>query len=213
MNKVRIGSFHVVFFIFVISNCGGALTPIGDPPLVMGFLRGVPFFWLIDLVWLHWLVVVAALIAVFLVLDFRSFRRAPPMIQAELEKSDAFKVRGGLSLALLPVVIGAVFIPETLPLLHEAVMLTAAFISYKFTAKAIHQSNAFSFGPIKEVAFLFAGIFLAMMPALGYIAQHGGESGVEKPIQFYVASGALSSVLDNAPTYATFNGLAVGVRS
>jgi Na+/H+ antiporter NhaD/arsenite permease-like protein len=209
MNKVRITSFHVVFFIFVVSNCGGALTPVGDPPLFMGFLRGVPFFWLIGNVWLHWLVVIAALIVVFVVLDFRSFRKAPPMIQEELQEADKFKVEGGLSLALLPVVIGAVFIPETIPLLREAVMITAAVISYKFTAKPIHDANAFSFGPIKEVAFLFAGIFLTMMPALGYIAEHGREFGVEKPMQYYVASGSLSSVLDNAPTYATFYELAL----
>lgn len=209
MNKVRISSFHVVFFIFVISNCGGALTPVGDPPLFMGFLRGVPFFWLIGNVWLHWLVVISSLIAVFVVLDFRSFRKAPPMIQEELEKADKFKIEGGLSLALLPVVIGAVFIPETIPLLREVVMITAAVISYKFTAKPIHAANAFSFGPIKEVAFLFAGIFLTMMPALGYIADHGREFGVEKPMQYYVASGSLSSVLDNAPTYATFYELAL----
>ncbi len=209
MNKVRISSFHVVFFIFVISNCGGALTPVGDPPLFMGFLRGVPFFWLIGQVWLQWSVVIVALVAVFVVLDFRSFRKAPPVIQAELEQADKFKIEGGLSLALLPVVIGAVFIPATIPLLREAVMIAAAVISYKFTAKPIHDANAFSFGPIKEVAFLFAGIFLTMMPALGYIGEHGREFGVEKPMQYYVASGSLSAVLDNAPTYATFYELAL----
>jgi len=209
MNKVRISAFHVVFFIFVISNCGGALTPVGDPPLFMGFLRGVPFFWLIGHVWLHWLVVIFALIAVFVVLDFLSFRKTPPIIQADLETADKFKIEGGLSLALLPVVIGAVFIPATIPLLREAVMIAAAVVSYVFTAKPIHAANAFSFGPIKEVAFLFAGIFLTMMPALGYIGEHGREFGVEKPMQYYVASGSLSSVLDNAPTYATFYELAL----
>ena len=209
MNKVRISSFHVVFFIFVISNCGGALTPVGDPPLFMGFLRGVPFFWLIGQVWVQWLTVIAALVAVFVVLDFRSFRKAAPMIQADLEQADKFKIEGGLSLALLPVVIGAVFIPDTIPLLREAVMIAAAVVSYKFTSKPIHHANAFSFGPIKEVAFLFAGIFLTMMPALGYIAEHGHEFGVEKPMQYYTASGSLSAVLDNAPTYATFYELAL----
>jgi Na+/H+ antiporter NhaD/arsenite permease-like protein len=209
MNKVRISSFHVVFFIFVISNCGGALTPVGDPPLFMGFLRGVPFFWLIGHVWIQWLAVIGALIAVFVVLDYRSFRKAPPIIQADLEDTDKFKIEGGLSVALLPVVIGAVFIPATIPLLREAVMIAAAVVSYKFTSKSIHDANAFSFGPIKEVAFLFAGIFLTMMPALGYIAEHGREFGVEKPMQYYVASGSLSAVLDNAPTYATFYELAL----
>jgi hypothetical protein len=87
-------------------------------------------------------------------------------------------------------------------------MIAAAAASYKLTPKPVHEANAFSFGPIKEVGFLFVGIFLTMMPALGYIAEHGREFGVEKPMQYYTASGSLSSVLDNAPTYATFFELA-----
>lgn len=209
MNKIRISSYHVVFFIFVISNCGGALTPIGDPPLFMGYLRGVPFFWLFEHVWLQWSVVILALVAVFLAFDFNSYRKLPARIQTESAAPDRFRIEGALNLVLLSVVIGAVFIPGSILLLREAVMLTAAAISYKFTAKPVHAANDFSFGPIKEVAFLFVGIFLTMMPALGYIAEHGREFGVEKPIQFYVASGSLSAVLDNAPTYATFFELAL----
>jgi Na+/H+ antiporter NhaD/arsenite permease-like protein len=209
MNKIRISSFHVVFFIFVISNCGGALTPIGDPPLFMGYLRGVPFFWLFEHVWLEWSVVIFALVAVFLAFDFNSYRKLPARIKTDSEAPDTFRLEGGLNLVLLPVVIGAVFIPGTIPLLRESVMLAAAAISYKFTAKPVHEANAFSFGPIKEVAFLFVGIFLTMMPALGYIAEHGREFGVEKPLHYYTASGSLSAVLDNAPTYATFFELAL----
>jgi len=92
--------------------------------------------------------------------------------------------------------------------MREAVMLAAAFASYRLTPAAVHEGNAFGFGPIKEVAFLFAGIFATMMPALGYIDQHGGEFGVKRPMQYYLATGGLSSVLDNAPTYASFLRLA-----
>lgn len=209
MNKIRISSYHVVFFIFVVSNCGGALTPIGDPPLFMGYLRGVPFFWLFEHVWLEWSVVILALVAVFLAFDFSSYRKLPARFKSDSQTPDSIRLEGGLNLVLLPVVIGAVFIPGTIPLLREAVMLAAAAISYRFTAKSVHEANAFSFGPIKEVAFLFVGIFLTMMPALGYIAEHGREFGIEKPLQYYVAAGSLSAVLDNAPTYATFFELAL----
>jgi Na+/H+ antiporter NhaD/arsenite permease-like protein len=208
MNKIRISAFHVVFFIFVVSNCGCALTPIGDPPLFLGYLRGVPFFWLIKHVLLEWVVVIGALLAVFFVFDRSSFRKVAPAVRAEIEAPDTFKIEGGINLLFLAVVVGAVFIPGTIPLLREAVMIAAAVASYKLTAKPIHDANAFSFGPIKEVGFLFVGIFLTMMPALGYIAEHGREFGVEKPMQYYTAAGSLSAVLDNAPTYATFFELA-----
>lgn len=204
MNKVRISAYHIVFFIFVVSNCGGALTPVGDPPLFMGYLRGVPFFWLLQQVVVQWAAVIILLLVVFYFYDLRSFRRAAPIIQADLEAHDTFRIEGRRNLILLAVVVGAVFIPGTIPLLREAVMVSAALISLRITPRPIHEGNAFSFGPIKEVGFLFVGIFLTMIPALGYIAQHGAEFGLTHPLQYYVTTGALSSVLDNAPTYATF---------
>ena len=208
MNQGRIRPYHVVFFIFIVSNCGGALTPIGDPPLFLGYLRGVPFFWLIGNVAGFWAMVVGALLAVFWWLDRREFKKQPAAMRRKLQEADSFRLDGKLNLLLLGLVIAAVFIPGKIPLLREAVMIAAAAISHRFTNKALHDANAFSFGPIKEVAFLFSGIFLTMMPALGYIAEHGGELGVERPTQYYFASGSLSSVLDNAPTYATFFELA-----
>ena len=208
MNKIRISAYHVVFFIFIVSNCGGSLTPIGDPPLFLGYLRGVPFFWLFQHVVPGWFTVIGALLAVFFVIDKRCFQKAAPIVQAEIEEPDTFRIDGKLNFLFLAVVVGAVFIPGVIPLLREAVMIAAAAASYKLTPKPVHDANAFSFGPIKEVGFLFVGIFLTMMPALGYIAEHGREFGVEKPMQYYVASGSLSSVLDNAPTYATFFELA-----
>lgn len=204
MNKVRISAFHIVFFIFIVSNCGGALTPVGDPPLFMGFLRGVPFFWLLAQVWLQWLAVIVLLLTVFYFFDLRSFRKAAPIVQAKLEEHDRFRIEGKRNLVLLAVVVGAVFIPGSIFLLRELVMVAAAVVSLRMTPKRIHEANAFGFGPIKEVGFLFIGIFLTMIPALGYIAEHGSEFGLTRPLQYYVMTGFLSSVLDNAPTYATF---------
>lgn len=208
MNKVRISGFHIVFFIFVVSNVGGALTPIGDPPLFLGYLRGIPFFWLIEHVTFHWLFIVASLLAVFYVFDRRSYRHAPKTIQARIDRpSEGVRIDGKVNFAFLAIIVGAVFLPEW-HYLREGVMLAAALASYRLTPRQVHEENAFSFGPIKEVAFLFAGIFATMMPALGYIDQHGDEFGVKQPMQYYVATGSLSAVLDNAPTYASFLRLA-----
>ena len=207
MNKIRINAFHIVFFIFVVSNVGGALTPIGDPPLFLGFLRGVPFFWLPEKVMPQWLTTMGLIVAAFYVFDLRSFNRVPKNVKREIEKDDTWGFDGGVNIIFLLAIIGAVFLEKPI-FLREAVMIGAAVASYFLTPKKVHEQNSFSFGPIKEVAFLFAGIFMTMMPALGYIDQHGKEFNVKKPVQYYFASGSLSSVLDNAPTYATFLRLA-----
>ncbi|MCX6954545.1 MAG: sodium:proton antiporter [Verrucomicrobia bacterium] len=208
MNKIRVSAYHVVFFIFVVSNVGGALTPIGDPPLFLGYLRGVPFFWLIQSVVVQWLFTLALILAAFYVFDRRSYLRTPAKIRAEIDQpSEGIRFDGKINLLFLAVIIGSVFLPDRF-FVRELVMLAAAAASYKLTPPTVHAENQFSFGPIKEVAFLFAGIFATMMPALGYIDQHGEEFGVKKPVQYYLASGSLSSVLDNAPTYATFLRLA-----
>lgn len=208
MNKIRISSYHVVFFIFIVSNVGGALTPIGDPPLFLGYLRGVPFFWLLEHVIFAWVATVAAILTVFYFFDRRSFRHMPRRLQAEVEHHpDSWRFDGGLNVIFLLVIIGAVFLPEKF-FLRELVMLGAAAASYFLTPKFVHQENAFTFGPIKEVAFLFIGIFTTMMPALGYLAAHGQEFGFTRPLQYYFASGSLSAVLDNAPTYVNFLQLA-----
>ena len=207
MNKIRISSFHIVFFIFIVSNCGGSLTPIGDPPLFLGYLRGVPFFWLTEHVIFVWISVIGALLAAFYAFDLRSFKHAPKKIQEEIRQPDTFRFEGGVNVIFLLVIIGAVFLPE-LFFLREAVMIAAGAASYFLTPKVVHAENHFSFGPIKEVAFLFVGIFVTMMPALGYLEQHGKELGFTKPLQYYFATGSLSAVLDNAPTYVNFLKLA-----
>jgi Na+/H+ antiporter NhaD/arsenite permease-like protein len=208
MNKLRIGAYHVVFFIFIVSNIGGALTPIGDPPLFLGFLRGVPFFWLIEHVIAEWLVTLALVLAAFFVFDWRGFERMPRKLQRVAEaNAETWRFDGAVNVLLLLVVIGAVFLPEKF-FLREGVMLAAAVASWCLTPKRVHEGNAFTFAPIKEVAFLFLGIFATMMPALGYLEQHGAEFGITRPLQYYFASGGLSAVLDNAPTYVNFLQLA-----
>lgn len=208
MNKIRISPYHVVFFIFIVSNVGGALTPIGDPPLFLGYLRGVPFFWLIDHVVEEWLFTLALILGAFYLYDRRSFKHMPSKLQREVAaEHETWRFDGMVNVLFLLAIIGAVFLPEKF-FAREAVMLGAAIASYFVTPKQVHEENAFTFGPIKEVAFLFVGIFATMMPALGYLTEHGQEFGFVHPLQYYFASGGLSSVLDNAPTYVNFLQLA-----
>ncbi len=208
MNKIRVSAHHVVFFIFLVSNVGGALTPVGDPPLFLGYLRGVPFFWLVQHVMAQWLATVVLVLGAFYVFDRRSFRHAPKEIREEIKHThDTWRFDGKANLLFLAVIVGAVFVPESY-FLREILMLAAAAASFALTSKAVHESNHFSFGPIKEVAFLFVGIFATMLPALDYLEAHGQDVAFTRPAHYYYASGALSSVLDNAPTYANFFQLA-----
>lgn len=207
MNKIRLSGFHIVFFIFMVSNIGGALTPIGDPPLFLGYLRGVPFFWLTEHAILVWLVAVALVLTVFYAYDSRSFRHAPKAIQRQIEAPDTWRFEGGGNVFLLLVIIGAVFLPDRY-FIREIAMLGAAITSYKLTPRVVHEENHFSFGPMKEVGFLFVGIFLTMIPALDYLEQHGPAFGLTRPLAYYFSTGSLSSVLDNAPTYVNFLKLA-----
>ena len=208
MNKIRISSFHIVFFIFIVSNIGGALTPIGDPPLFLGYLRGVPFFWLIDHIMAEWVFTLTLVLIVFYVFDWISFHKMPRPLQRTAEQhAETWRFDGLVNVLFLLVIIGAVFLPARF-FVREAVMLGAAVASYFLTPKQVHAENAFTFAPIKEVAFLFIGIFATMMPALGYLEQHGVEFGFTRPLQYYFASGGLSAVLDNAPTYVNFLQLA-----
>jgi len=208
MNKIRSGAYHVVFFIFIVSNVGGALTPVGDPPLFLGYLRGVPFFWLAQHVMVQWLFTVGAILAAFYVFDLRSFRRMPRNLQSDVTtQHETWRFDGAVNVLLLLAIIGAVFLPDKYRL-REVMMLGAAVASWFLTPKEVHAENHFSFGPIKEVALLFVGIFGTMLPALDYLARHGQEFGFVRPLHYYFASGALSSVLDNAPTYVNFLQLA-----
>ena len=217
MNKYRITGFHVVFFIFVISNVGGALTPIGDPPLFLGFLRGVPFWWVLEHCWQAWLLAVGLLLAVFYAMDSVNFRRAPKEVREKETAHEDWFFRGLLNVVWLAVVLGAVFLPkniqETTVLgifsIPALVMFAAAAASYFTTKPEVHESNDFNFSPVKEVGFLFIGIFLTMIPAL-QILQSGEAVKIDTPMQYYFATGALSAFLDNAPTYLSFLAASMG---
>ena len=208
VNKYRVCAFHIVFFIFIVSNCGGALTPIGDPPLFLGYLRGVPFFWLVEHAILPWAFVNGLLLAAFYAFDRHSFSKvAAPVRARATQEQETWRFAGSINILFLLAIIVGVFLPEKF-FIREVVMLGAALASYKLTPKQVHQENHFNFAPVKEVAWLFLGIFLTMMPALGYLEEHGKEAGLNKPTQYYYATGLLSAVLDNAPTYLNFLKLA-----
>lgn len=211
INKGRIRPFHVVFFIFIVSNCGGALTPIGDPPLFLGYLRGVPFTWTIVNCFPAWAMAVGSLAAVFFVLD--SF--AP---KAPAHEETRIRFDGWTNVLCLVWVLLAVFLDKLLPesLAHyplgALVMVAAAYVAYASSEPEDLARNEFTFGPLKEVGFLFLGIFATMVPALDYLAANAEQLGITTPGGFYWATGSLSSVLDNAPTYLNFLSAAHGLK-
>jgi Na+/H+ antiporter NhaD/arsenite permease-like protein len=210
MNRYRVTGHHVVFFIFIIANVGGCLTPIGDPPLFLGYLKGIPFFWVIAHCWAPWAVGLGLLLAIFYVLDRRNYLRAPAPVRAELaEPPDEWHFEGLWNLGFLALILAAVFVKEP-PFLRELLMIMAAAGSYWTTRKSVHEANHFNFHPIQEVAILFIGIFATMMPALDWLQLNAGKFGTPTAGMFYWSSGALSSVLDNAPTYLSFLSAACG---
>jgi Na+/H+ antiporter NhaD/arsenite permease-like protein len=209
-NKYRISGYHIIFFIFIVSNIGGMLTPIGDPPLFLGYLKGVPFFWVIDRVWLIWLIAVCAVLLTFYLIDRYHFKKMPDEMEHEVEEEGEHAAVEGLHNCLfLLAIIGAVFLSEPV---REIIMIGAAIASYYTTKKAVHERNDFNFIPIKEVAILFLGIFATMVPALDWLELNAGKLGITSPAQFYWGSGMLSSFLDNAPTYLNFLSAAFGLH-
>jgi Na+/H+ antiporter NhaD/arsenite permease-like protein len=211
-NAHRKRAAHVyVFFIFVVANIGGLLTPIGDPPLFLGYLKGVPFFWTVKNLWPCWLATAGIVIGIFYFMDRLALRSEGIGGHAAKGNGDGkipLSLAGGWNVSLLGVVIGAVFLPTPA---REAVMTGAAILSAWKTPARIREENEFTYHPIEEVAILFAGIFATMIPALLILKARGGELGVAQPWQFFWASGTLSSFLDNAPTYLTFLSLAQGL--
>lgn len=213
MNKYRITAFHIVIFIFIISNVAGALTPIGDPPLFLGYLKGVPFWWMLEHGWPAWLLAVSLLLIIFYVADTINFRKAPPAIASKMTDDETWKFDGLHNFFFIAAILAAVLWNQALPfLVPELIMAAAGAGSFFTTPKTVHQSNDFSFGPIKEVAWLFLGIFATMVPALDYLGQHAADLGITTPLQFYFATGALSAFLDNAPTYLTFLSAELGLH-
>jgi Na+/H+ antiporter NhaD/arsenite permease-like protein len=211
VNKYRIKPFHVVFFIFIVSNMGGALTPIGDPPLFLGYLKGIPFFWVVEKLWLPWLVAMTMVLAVFFALDVLSLHRLPHAKLHEVQEAhEEGAVEGAQNIFFLAVILVAVFVTNP-PFLREGLMIAAALGSYYTTKTDIHRRNDFNFLPIQEVAILFVGIFTTMIPALDWLEANAAELGITTAGQFFWATGTLSAFLDNAPTYLNFLSAAIGL--
>jgi Na+/H+ antiporter NhaD/arsenite permease-like protein len=216
-NRTRKQKAHiVVFFIFIVSNCSGLLTPLGDPPLFLGFLKGVPFEWTLSL-WKHWLVVNGLLLLVFnfldaAVLDREELERKRSQLERAL-RHEPLSIAGGANIVLLVGVILVILGKGNgrWPFgVQEALLLGLAAASYRLTKPATRAANAFTFGPLIEVAVLFAGIFVTMVAPLQILNVRGSELGISQPWQYFWATGALSSFLDNAPTYLTFAAAACG---
>jgi len=221
-NEHRRHRVHVViFFIFVVSNMGGCLTPLGDPPLFLGFLRGVPFEWTFRL-WPQWLFIVGALLVIFNLLDQYQFFREDLAYKESLtdlvQPERPIEIEGKINFLLLGCVVAAVFAggrfvqprwgDVVAKIWQAAAAVVLALLSLLVTHRRVRYENRFTWHPIVEVAFLFAGIFATMIPALLLLEQRGAALGVTKPWQFFWAAGGLSSFLDNAPTYLTFYSLA-----
>jgi len=218
INKDRIRPFHLVFFIFIISNIGGALTPIGDPPLFLGFLRGVQFFWVIGQVWYIWIPTILFLLAIFYVIDSRNYSS----LKDENEYSGKIEIKGLKNIFFLIIILVSVFIdpniiswvPNLYPIpfgIREIIMFSVVYLSYKMADKEILKKNDFNFEPIKEVSYLFIGIFATMIPALQLIGNQASLYGDKlNPGIFYWATGVLSAFLDNAPTYLNFLSASLG---
>ena len=205
MNRYRVTAHHIVFFIFIVANVGGCLTPIGDPPLFLGYLQGVPFWWVAENCWPIWATGVGILLAMFYVVDRINYTRAPRKVREQETTQETWRFDGLPNLFFLAVILGAVFVTRPV-LVREALMVAAAIASYFTSPKSIHAANDFNFHPIQEVAVLFAGIFATMMPALDWLDQNASEWLGQNPAPgiFFWGTGAMSSVLDNAPTYLGF---------
>jgi len=215
-NQQRTRVVHtVVFFIFLVSNIGGLLLPIGDPPLFLGYLRGVPFFWTLHM-WKPFLFVSGSVLAIYWVVDSWMFRREPAAARAaESVTRRRVHLSGSMNLLWLVGILAAVIVlipgrvlpgtSWTVPnFAREAVMVACAVLSLVTTRAELRRVNSFTWGPILEVAVLFIGIFVAMQVPLGVLQQRGGELGLSSPNGYFWATGILSSFLDNAPTYLVF---------
>ncbi len=233
--KINASRSHVVhtviFFIFLVSNIGGSLTPLGDPPLFLGYLRGVPFTWTLHLL-PQWLFSVVSLLILYFVWDSILYKKdaSNQTYISTISTQGKIAVDGKINfLFLMGVIISVAFSqsigdainhgfaidPHHLPvflqaLFHggspyrELIMIALILLSLKLTNVQLRRDNNFTYSPIIEVAVLFIGIFLTMMPALAILNMHGSELGVDTPAKFFWFTGALSSFLDNAPTYITF---------
>lgn len=233
-NRDRERKAHIIiFFIFLVSNIGGALTPLGDPPLFLGFLHNVPFFWVTTAILPHMLLTSAILFAIFYLLDSHYYRREKSRraVQETETKKEPIRVAGMYNLVFLGGVVGLVLMSGYWKagcftvlgtdlyyqnIVRDVGILVMGFLSLYFTPRELREANEFGWAPIIEVAKLFAGIFMTIIPALGILqaGHHGAMAGllayVKEPVAYFWVSGSLSSFLDNAPTYLTFFYMALG---
>lgn len=222
----------IVFFIFLVANMGGCLTPLGDPPLFMGFQRGVPFTWTFHLLPIL-LFNMVILFIVFILIDRHFYKKEvaagrSPQDMTDNKAKEPIRIEGAHNIIFIGLIILGVIASGVLPnmfdffadgagihiyddvvfsyvvLVEIVIILIACFLSLKTTKKSTRQLNEFTYGPIAEVAKLFIGIFITMIPALMYLRTHGGELGLDQPWQLFWCTGALSSFLDNTPTYLVF---------
>src|SRR6266446_2063076 len=217
-NHLRRHRAHlIIFFIFVVSNTAGLLTPLGDPPLFLGFLRGVPFHWTLRLL-PQWGFVVGILLVVFNFYDQYVFTKEEVethrVLAERVQSHHPVHIEGSINFLYLLGVMGAAMLsgyfgwPKGI---QESIMITMAVLSWYTTPRSVHQANHFHFSPIVEVAALFLGIFITMVPALEILNARAMAFNLKEPWQFFWMSGGLSSVLDNAPTYLTFTAMASGL--
>jgi Na+/H+ antiporter NhaD/arsenite permease-like protein len=229
----------VVFFIFIVSNAGGSLTPLGDPPLFLGFLKGVDFFWTVRQIFPETLFLVGSLLAIFYALDWWFYHRREEVSPVDpTPDTQRIGFDGAANFGLLAAIAGLVLMSGFwksgiafnllgtevgLPgMVRDAGLVLIAWVSFKFTAQAVHADNQFSWGPMLEVAKLFAGIFLTIIPVIAMlkagldgpfssvIAAVTRPDGTPNPAAYFWAAGLLSSFLDNAPTYLVFFNTAGG---
>lgn len=227
----------VVFFIFMVANMGGCLTPLGDPPLFLGYLRGVPFFWTIEHIWPILLFNVVILLVAFVFIDRHFLKREGKegaealALQRKADDRVPLRIEGWHNFFFLALIIVAVILNGSIPqmdffidpatgstygieffgvhvgveyVVQVALILIAIVGSWVSTTAELHKRNNFEWGPIAEVAKLFIGIFITMIPALALLRTYGGSIGIDTPLKFFWATGALSSFLDNSPTYVVF---------
>lgn len=228
LNKHRIKIYHIVFFIFIVSNVGGALTPIGDPPLFLGFIKGVPFTWTFVHNFMPWLLAILMLLIVFYVFDRKNKGGIESENNGHIPKG-IVSIKDSKNLLWLAVIIGAVFLDPTvvswvptidyhghnISFLRELIMLTVALFSFYTADKKILASNEFNFEPLNEVCLIFIGIFGTMIPALeliGAFAQSAYGRQLITPNTLYWGTGFFSSILDNAPTYLNFTAASMAAQ-
>ncbi|MFH1049396.1 MAG: sodium:proton antiporter [bacterium] len=220
-NRNRKYKVHtILFFIAIVANCGGLLTPLGDPPLFMMYLRGAPFEWFFHL-FPEWILANFLLLVIYYIYDSFQYKKEN-LADLEIKDKVPIRIKGNLNFVwLLGVVLAVAFInPNVMPFikaghyssfLREIIFLLMAFLSLRFTTQKVRASNNFNWEPIVEVAYLFLGIFITMVPCLKYLETHAATLGIDSPMLFYYATGALSSFLDNTPTAVTFHSLALGL--